>query len=163
MKKSVIAALFAVAAVAGMTSCSGDKQCNKDCADKACAVRDDLTYTGVLPAADCAGIRYTIKLDYDDNKAKGDYDLVETYLEADSVAGSSKRVDVSFKSEGDFTVVNKDGKKFLKLVKDAKDSNPQAVDALNLEVTSDSTLVVLNDVLESREPSELNYTLTLVK
>lgn len=159
MKKFAMAAMVAVAAVAGLASCSGDKGCAKG----ACGVDDDQLYTGVMPAADCEGIRYTLKLDYDDNFTKGDYDLVETYLAADSTAVNGVRDNVSYKSEGDFTVINKDGKKILKLVKDVKDSNPKATATLNFEATSDSTLVMLNDSLQAPVSDVLNYTLKLVK
>ena len=44
------------------------------------------TYSGILPAADCAGIRYTLTFDYPDGNnaaTAGTYTLDETYLDAD--------------------------------------------------------------------------------
>lgn len=126
---------------------------------------EDQMYTGVLPAADGPGIRYTLKVDYDDDKNNmaGDYDLIETYLAADSVAPNGVKDNVSYKSEGDFTVVDQNGKKYLKLVKDAKDSHPQASSDLYFEVSSDSTLTMVNAQLEPAVSDSLNYTLKLVK
>lgn len=162
MKKSII---FAAATVAMMSlaACNG-----KNCSDGKCdnkAFDDDQMYTGVVPAADGPGVRYTLKLDYEDDKNNmaGDYDLVETYLEADSVAVNGVKDNVSYKSEGDFTVVDQNGKKYLKLVKDAKDSNPQAVADLYFEVSSDSTLTMVNAQFEPAANPDLNYTLKLVK
>ncbi len=159
--------LFYLGAVAltmlTMSACSG-----KDCGDGKCSAADhdkDLTYTGILPAADGPGIRYTLKIDYDDDKKnmEGDYDLVETYLEADSTAVNGVKDNISYRSEGDFTVVEQSGKKYLKLVKDNKDSNPNATANLYFEVPTDSTLVMVNAELQPAVSSELNYTLTLVK
>lgn len=164
MKKGFYMAA-AVAAMLGMAACSGNKCPGNSCANGACADLDDLTYTGVLPAADGPGIRYTLKLDYDDDKKnlEGDYDLVETYLEADSTSVNGIKDNVSLKSEGDFTVVEQNGKKYLKLVKDVKDSNPNAASALYFEVASDSTLTMVNAELQPAVSDSLNYTLKLVK
>lgn len=159
MKKSIYLAAAAFAMI-GLASCSG-----KSCEGGKCEKVDDQVYTGVVPAADGPGIRYTLKLDYEDDKnnMEGDYDLVETYLEADTVATNGVKDNVSFKSEGDFTVVDQNGKKYLKLVKDAKDSNPQAASDLYFEVSSDSTLTMVNSQLEPAVSDSLNYTLKLVK
>ena len=155
---------MAAAAVAmlGMAACNGGHKCD----DKACAngMDEDKVYTGILPAADSdAGIRYTLKLDYDDDHGfkKGDYDLVETILATDSI-GTVKDGE-SFKSEGDFTVVEQNGKKYLRLVKDLKDSHAKATDNLYFEVSSDSTLTMVNAQFEPAVSDSLNYTLKLVK
>ncbi|MBD5195021.1 MAG: copper resistance protein NlpE [Bacteroides sp.] len=161
MKKTIYLASAALALIS-LASCSGNKSCNGEKCNKV----DDMLYTGVLPAADCDGIRYTLKLDYDDDKnnLEGDYNLVETYLQADTVNKvNGINGDISFKSEGDFTVVEQNGKKYLKLVKDAKDSNPQATPDFYFEVSSDSTLTMVNSQLEAAPDTLLNYTLKLVK
>lgn len=160
MRKPFYLAAAAVAMFA-MASCSG----NKSCEGGSCSKMEDQMYTGVLPAADGPGIRYTLKVDYDDDKNNmaGDYDLIETYLAADSVAPNGVKDNVSYKSEGDFTVVDQNGKKYLKLVKDAKDSHPQASSDLYFEVSSDSTLTMVNAQLEPAVSDSLNYTLKLVK
>lgn len=160
MKKSLY---FAVAALLllSLAACSGNNNCrNANGVDN-----NDMVYTGLVPAADGPGIRYTLKLDYEDDKTNkaGDYDLVETYVEADSVMKNGYRDDISYRSEGDFNLMEKDGKKYIKLVKDAKDSNPQAASNLYFRVDSDSTLTMVNDQLEPAVGDSLNYTLRLVK
>lgn len=161
MKKSILIAAAAVAVV-GMSACSG----KHGCGDKSCnnPLDKDQVYTGVLPAADSdAGIRYTLRLDYDDdhNYTEGDYDLVETVLVNDSIAGVKDGV--SYTSEGDFKVVERDGKKYLTLVKDAKDSNANASGNLNFVVDSDSTLTMVNADFQPAATDSLNYTLKLAK
>ncbi len=70
----------------------------------------------------------------------------------------------SFKSEGDFTVMDKDGKKYLKLVKDAKDSAEGSAETpMYFLVESDSTIVMVNQNLEVSETPGMNYTLKLSK
>lgn len=159
MKKTFCMAAAALAVLA-MTSCGN---CNNKC-NKGEKI-DDLTYTGILPAADAEGIRYSLKLDYDDDKnnMEGDYDLVETYLLSDSLAVAGVRDGASYKSEGDFTVVEQGGKKYLKLVKDQEDSNTNAASNLYFEVSSDSTLTMVNSELQPAANSDLNYTIKLVK
>lgn len=160
MKKPFYLAAAALAMLA-MSACCGNKSCNNGNCEK----MDDMTYTGVVPAADGPGIRYTLKLDYEDDKnnMEGDYDLVESYLEADSVATNGVKDNVSYKSEGDFTVVEQNGKKYLKLVKDAKDSAPEAAANLYFEVTNDSTITMVNAELQPAANDSLNYSLKLVK
>ncbi len=160
MKKIVYLAGAALAMMS-MAACSGN--CNGNKCDSNCDTAKQL-YTGVLPAADAVDVRYALTHDYDDdNNNKGDYDLVETYLNADSTATAGVTDGVTYKSEGDFSVVEKDGKRYLKLVKDVKDSNPNAADNLYFEVSSDSTLTMVNSSLEPAVDSSLNYTLKLAK
>lgn len=158
MKKAILFVAAALAMV-GMAACSSN-DCSKGSCDKAKCDSDQI-YTGILPAADCDGIRYSLKLDYDDNGQKGDYDLIEVYLESDTTTVTGIKDSVAYKSEGDFTVVEKDGKKYLKLVKDAKDSNAQASDELYFEV-GEGTITMVNSDLEAAAMPEL-YTLKLVK
>lgn len=158
MKKLVYFAAVAVSMIS-MASCSGNK-----CGDGKCAERPDEVYSGILPAADADGISYTLKLDYDDDKGnkEGDYDLNETVLTADSTGFNHK---ATYLSEGDFTVMEKDGKKYIKLVKDAKESNASAASTLTFLVSSDSTLTMVNDQTLEAAPDSvgLNYTLKLTK
>lgn len=163
MKKFVYLAAAAMSVVA-MSACSGNKSCdgNKACDGK--MKKGDMVYTGVLPAADTDGVRYTLKLDYDDdNNKKGDYDLVETYLATDTTATNGYRDDKSFTSEGDFTVIAKEGKDYLQLVQDVKDSMQGSATTLNFLVENDSTLVLVNSDFQKSETPGLNYTLKLVK
>ncbi|MDE5967465.1 MAG: copper resistance protein NlpE N-terminal domain-containing protein, partial [Muribaculaceae bacterium] len=154
MKKAILFVTAALAMV-GMVACSSN-DCSKGSCDKAKCDNDQI-YTGILPAADCDGIRYSLKLDYDDNGQKGDYDLIEVYLESDTTTVTGIKDSVAYKSEGDFTVVEKDGKKYLKLVKDAKDSNAQASDELYFEV-GEGTITMVNSDYEAAAMPEL-YTL----
>ena len=160
MKKNIFfASALAMAAVAGLASCNG--KCDKSCK----ADMPDQTYTGLLPAADCPGIRYTLKLDYDDDAKgmKGDYNLVETYLDNDSTSVSGVKDSPSFTSEGDFKVEERGGKKYMTLYKDAKDSHNSAVSNLYFEVASDSTLTMVNENFQPVASDSLNYTLKLAK
>lgn len=177
MKKTVFFAA-SVLALAGLASCSGNnKNCNNDstcCNAENCPAGTTFdhdgdmmqTYTGVLPAADADGVRYTLTLKYDkdDNFREGDYGMIETFVVADSTATTGYKDTKSFRSEGDFTVGEKDGKKFLRLVQDVKDSQPGSnAGPIYLLADSDTTLTMVNAELQPAENSELNYTLTLSK
>lgn len=161
MKKLILGTAI-LASLCAMSACSS----NDNCKDKSCKASDadEMVYTGVLPAADADGVRYTLKLDYDDNFREGDYDLVETYLKGDTTATAGFNDEKSFKSEGDFKVVEKDGMKYLRLIAKArKKSAGSKADNLCFMVDSDSTLTLVNDSLESSTNAALNYTLKLVK
>lgn len=147
--------LAAVAALFAMSACS-----NNNSRNSGKETDDDMVYTGLLPAADTSGVRYTLSLDYDDDKnnSEGDYYLVETYLAKDSTSNET-----SFKSEGDFTVEQKEGAKYLRLTADAKDSSAGASRNLYFRVDSDSTLTMVNDSLEPSANPNLNYTLKLIR
>lgn len=170
--KKLILGLIALIGLTGFAACSGNSsksECDS-CKHKKCAQTkcEDQVFTGILPGADCDGIRYTLKLDYDDDKnfSEGDYDLIENYLEADSTASDGYKSIERIKSEGDFTVLNGEGsnagKKLLKLVADAEDSDSKAQRELYFIVESDSTLIMTNADYQVAE-SGLNYTLTRVK
>lgn len=163
MRKTIYM-MAAVAAILGMAACSGNCGSNSGCAR---GDREEV-YTGVLPAADCEGIRYVLRLDFDDdnNWQDGDYDLLETYVGVDTVATASIKDVNSYDSEGDFTVINGEGanagKKYLKLVKNARKSSQGASDELYFEVDNDSTITLVNSNLE-RAATPLNYSLKLVR
>lgn len=162
MKKAFLS-LAALALVA-----VGAVSCQSKC-DKAAGVMnnsdDDVAYTGLIPAADALGVRYTLLLDYDDNNTKGDYDLIETYVMADTLSASGLKDADSFKSEGDFTVgKTQDGKSYLKLVQDLKDSSAgSAAGPLYFLVDSDSTLTLVGEDLQPSVTPGMNYTLNKVK
>lgn len=162
MRKFLFMAGTALLMTLGIASCGND-----NCKGGACQGDDmDKVYTGVLPAADCDGVRYTLTLDYDHHDNEGDYKLVETYLAADTTTVLGVRDLKTFASEGDFTVEKKDDKTYLKLVKDAKDSSTGSVDTpIYFLVDSDSTLTMTNQNLELANDStgRMNYTLKLGK
>lgn len=164
MKKMILGA--ASLAVLMMAACSGKNSTysNMPGNDK------DEVYTGVLPAADADGVRYTLKLDYsdDNNYTTGDYDLVEVYLRGDSLSATSYKDGERFKSKGDFTVMDGTGdnsaKKYIKLTQDAKDSSKGSNGGpMYFLVESDSTLVMVNAELEQSVMPGMNYTLKLVR
>ncbi|MDE7402978.1 MAG: copper resistance protein NlpE [Muribaculaceae bacterium] len=161
MKKTFMVAALAALAVTGLASCN----CNKNsCKNEKKGDRIEI-YTGVLPAADADGVRYTLKLDFDDdqNYTDGDYDLNETFLVSDSTAVMGTRDTKSFLSEGDFIVENKDGKKYLKLVRDNKDSQVGSAEGpIYLLAENDSTLVMVNADLQLPE-NVAQYTLKRTK
>lgn len=147
--------MLATAAVAMMAaSCSGNKA---KCDDAQCAATEqkseEVVYAGLLPAADAAGVQYILKLDYSDAKdsVKGDYDLYEVYLVADSEGALKDGVDVT--TDGDFSGFEKDGKKYLKL---------EGTTPVYFLVDSDSTITLVNSELEPAA-TDLNYTLNVVK
>lgn len=159
MRNTLLAAIAATLLLPAGSCCRDNKSCVK-------AGDRDETFTGVLPAADVAGIRYTLNLDYDDDHGnnKGEYDLVESYLIANATVVGGYRDSVSFKSKGDFRVETGKGKqsgiRYLRLVPDRKYRNAET---LYLIVSSDTTLTLTNDRLESFNTPGLNYTLRLVK
>lgn len=151
----------AAAAMAFMASCSGSNQKADEnaAADAATATEtQDIVYTGILPSADAAGIRYSLTLDYGD----GDYELTETYLDFDSVSPSGYKDGQAFKSEGNFTVEDATpataGKKHLRLIsKAAENASP---DTLYFLIDSDSAITLVGADLQPSETPGLNYTLT---
>lgn len=151
----------AALAMLSMVSCSGNKSCKGEtCASKC---DKDMVYTGVMPAADCDGIRYTLTLDYDDDGRDGDYHLTETYLQADTLSATGYKDLVTYASEGDFTVNKQGDKTYLKFVKDKKDSSAEASDDMYFIVDSDSTITMSNSDLEVSAMPGMNYTLKLAK
>lgn len=178
MKKTIYyISLAAVLAV--MASCKGncEKACTgkaentKDvqCEKKSCVKDDKRTYSGIIPAADVSGIRYILTLDYDDdNPIKGEYTLKEIYIETDSADSKGEHETKKFKSEGDFTIEsgtgNKEGKRYLKLLQDYKDSAKGTnAGPIYFEIGSDTTLTMVNSQLEPSANPQLNYTLKLCK
>ncbi len=160
MKKIVLMAGVALATL-GFASCDSNKTTNAADATAVTAQEKnvDAVYTGVMPAADADGVRYTLLLDYDNDDKDGDYTLVETYIQADTTATLGYKDLRSYVSEGDFTVEQKDGKSYLKLVKDAKDSSKDAADNLFFLVDSDNSITMTNASLEVSETPGMNYTL----
>lgn len=114
----------------------------------------DRVYSGVLPAADADGVRYTVLLDYDDDGNGGDYDMVETYFMTDSTGVNDI---ASFASEGDFTVGTSDsGQKYLKFDNDGAGQ-------IFFVVDTDSTITLTDASLTPVATPGMNYTLKAAK
>lgn len=143
-----------------LAGCSHSKKCaaSDNCPAKTAEVSDDrdITYYGVIPAADAPGIEYTLVLDYDDDMNTGDYRLTERYIDK-----------ATFTSEGDFTLHTGTpadaSQRYLKLVPDhpdrAADQATSSDDVRYFLIDSDSTLTMTDASLKPAE-SGLNYTLT---
>lgn len=162
--KKMIFSMLACAGIITLGACSGNGNCNNNTCN-AKGLDEDKVYTGVLPAADADGVRYTLRLDYDDdnNYTDGDYDMVATYLVTDSVSSVGSKDVTSFQSEGDFKIEERtvDGKvgKYMKLTpKKGSGETP-----VYFVVDSDTTLTMVTENLEPSQNPGLNYTLRLVK
>lgn len=175
MKIMTLAAAGALIALAA-TGCSDAKQKAADVADAATSAANSAveaitpatapTYTGILPAADCAGIRYSLTLDFaggDAAATTGTYTLDETYLDADPADPNAYKDGQTFKSEGDFTVeaatAATAGKKYLKLVEKTADPTATPSTVYFLIDAPDAITLVGADLQPAA--SDLNYTLTL--
>lgn len=155
MKKTFVLATAALAMLS-MAACSGEKSCKGEACSK--DSKNDVVYTGVMPAADCDGIRYTLLLDYDDDMTDGDYKLVETYIQGDTLSPIGYTDIKSFASEGDFTVNKQNGKTYLKLQEETKNPSATALTTYFI-VDSDSTITMANSDLEASTLPGMNYTL----
>lgn len=157
MKKLFFAAVAAVSML-GFAACSNSqKSCDKVAGGKCCNGDVTEAYSGFLPAADVDGIRYTVVFDYDDdsNGTEGDFEMVETYVVADTTAASGLADKASFFSKGDFTRGNSATGDYIKLVS-------KTGEVTYFLVTSDSTLVLVGESLQPSD-SRLNYTLQRAK
>jgi len=142
------------AALALVAACSG-KKCDRVVCDngqscKEVVDNDDrrVTYVGVLPAADAAGIEYTLVLEYDGDDSDGDYVLTERPLGK----GGNTLV-----TKGDFTYHKAShgsaGKPFLKL-------DPDGPGAARYFIVDSDNSITLTDASLRPAASGLNYTLT---
>ncbi len=148
MKKLV----FVLAACAVFAACgqSSKGSANAEGTDStAVATSDSVVYEGVVPAADCPGIRYELVMA---NDTTNGFTLTTTMLEAENGQ------DVTTKFDGKAEIIEQktaDGeRKFYKLASDKE--------AVYLLVVNDSTLRLVNDRLEEAA-SNLNYDLKLKK
>ena len=101
MKKTILFIVLAVFAV----SCGNNKSGKKTSKEP---VRAEMsgTYKGVLPAADCSGIEYTLNLD-----PQGAYKLKTTYID-----GEGDGIDIVFETEGRVVRVSKEDGEYLRLL-----------------------------------------------
>ena len=93
----IVLALFAV-------SCGNSKKGKKQ--DGPASIEMQGTWKGVLPAADCSGIEYELKLD-----PQGTYTLQTTYID-----GEGDGIDIVFNAEGRVVRFNKDNVEYLRLL-----------------------------------------------
>ena len=85
--------------------------------------------------------------------------MIETYFALDTTANLGINEILSVKSEGTYTTVDKNGFSYLKLTPSVNDSAVKDICFLN---ATDSTLIMLNDSLETPTAPDF-YTLNAVK
>ncbi len=110
-------------------------------------------YEGILPAADCPGIKYNLTLCSQENSGNGVFSLKMTYLEAENGK------DVTFSSTGKQltlrgSAMNPDDTVYELVPSNGSDPSYFLV--------QDDSLTLLNSQQEKAE-SKLNYTIKLVK
>ena len=149
MKKLLFVAT-AVIALFGMAACNGKKAAETAEPAEETATAVKAAYTGILPAADCDGIWYTLQLN------DGKYDMIETYFALDTAITSGINELLSVKSEGTVESLEKGGYNYLKLTPDTQDAEIYFLNA------TDSTLILINAELETPTTPDF-YTLNLVK
>lgn len=157
MKKTIFLSATAVALLS-LAACSGNKTASEQTSTD--ETSKNVTYTGILPAADTDGVRYALNLDYT-NDNEGSYKLDQTYLVADSTAAGGYKDKDSFKTEGNFAIESKDAKKYIKLTETAKADTTANV--MYFLVDSDSTMTMVNADLQVSVNPDMNYTLKLEK
>lgn len=112
------------------------------------------TYEGILPAASCPGIHYSLTIQNQEHSGDGTFALTMTYIEAEN---------------GKDAVFNYKGKRFTQR---GDATNNDAIvwqlvadngeDIFNFLLEDEKTLTLLNDKFEKSETS-LNYSLKLVE
>lgn len=161
MKLTFMAAAAAALLMAACTS--NQKQTNDTTATPSASDNQEVVYAGVLPAADAAGIQYTLTLDYDDDNNSGDYSLIETTLDYDSVSPAGYKNGAVFTSKGDFTVEEAtpatNGKKYLKLVEDTQGA--PGAGPIYFLIDSGSAITMVGEDLQPAASPDMNYTLTI--
>ncbi|MDE6238885.1 MAG: copper resistance protein NlpE N-terminal domain-containing protein [Muribaculaceae bacterium] len=151
MKKLFLTATAAVALVS-MVACSGKKTEVAEDTTPATTTTEKAAYTGIIPAADCDGIWYTLQLN------DGKYDMIETYFALDTTANLGIDELLSVKSDGTYETVVNNGTNYLKLTPSVNDSSASDYYFLN----GDSTLVLVNAEFELPSTPDY-YTLNIVK
>lgn len=113
------------------------------------------TYEGVLPAADCPGIRYELTIKYPEHSGNGTFVLDQTYLEAED--GKDVTFTVSgrrYTLRGDATDKNATVWQFI------SDNDEETFNFLVED--GGKKLTMLNQDFQKAD-TDLNYTITLVK
>ena len=123
-------------------------------ADNSLGAMQTLTYEGLLPCADCPGIRYDLTIRSRKHSGDGTFSLSQTYLEAEDGK------DATFVTNGKRLTLKgmpgDDNATIWQLVSDNGD------EVMNFLCENDSTLTLLGDDFTKAE-SDLNYSLKLVK
>lgn len=110
-------------------------------------------YEGILPCADCPGIRYDLVLENQEFVGDGTFKLKMTYLEAENGKDSD------FESTGKWITLRGDADDINATVYQL---NPDSMDAIMNFLVSGDSLIML-DREQKRIRSGLNYILTLKK
>lgn len=139
--------MILVTAAAMLAACNNGKTASNANSEDTTAT-DSAIYAGVIPAADCFGIRYRVALAQDSTLG---FSLEESYLKAET------EVDTTFTYTGTATVkrVGEDTYYVLPAEKD--------MPAYNFLQLNDSTLRKVNADLEQSAVKGLNYDLKLQK
>ena len=150
--------LLMIAVCAAMVACNNGKTtANAGSADSAAtdsttAMADTTVYEGMIPAADCAGIKYRIAMATDSTNG---FPVTQSYMESDTKAKTTENF------TGKYEIVNKKGNNSdevyytFALGKDYK---------VNFKLVNDSTLRFVNN--EFKEPEAvkgMSYDLKLKK
>ena len=127
---------------------------NKKDADNSLGDIQTQTYEGVLPCADCPGIRYDLTIRSREKSGEGTFSLSQTYLEAEDGK------DATFVTNGKcITLQDIPGEKNVtvwQLVSDNED------EVMNFLCENDSTITLIGDDFKKAE-TELNYSLKKVQ
>lgn len=148
-------ALLVIAVIAMMARC-GSKCCKPAAGtvadstnvvtNSSSVATDSLVYEGMMPAADCAGIRYRIAMD----ARKKNFTMKEEYMESDT------KVKDTFNEKGTVEPYSKNGKEGIKLGTGNNGSE------LYFVSVGDSVLRMVNEDLEEAVTTN-NYDLKLKK
>lgn len=159
--KKFIYTLAAMATIFGAASCSSntEKKAEAETAVETTAEPKTEVFSGVLPAADADGMRYTVTMDYKDAD-KGTFTMQQTALTADEGTATGYTDGASFDYKGDFTIDTKDDVKYIKLT-GTMGEEAQTED-FYFVIDNDSTITFTGNKPEKID-SPLNYTLSLVK
>lgn len=160
MKKTLFFTTAAFAAIS-IASCSGPKKTDSEQGE----TRSELeVYSGILPAADTDGIKYTLRLNFspDSDFKSGSYDLEESYLMVDTLSTDGFKCTGTDISNGTFSVFagegSDSGRHYLKL---DNSSDTVAAPPVFFLIENDSTLTMVNQQLEPSVNPDLNYSLIL--
>ena len=108
-----------------------------------------MVYRGVLPCADCSGIRTTLTLYRDQDANPSRYELNQQYLDGSKVAG--RAIERGAWADDRITIDNKSYPVYT--------LNPEAEEAQHRFLQSATNAVEMLDLSGQRIDSDLNYTL----